>query len=169
MLFSSSPKALKDRHLVIPTVSSDSRNLDRSKMQWINYSSQSQPDIHLNAFLNNYLGSLTIPLGNQKDFSESHQESAWLGMYLLGGDWQKRGWTTDWEPIIEKKKKTWANRVNQQLHNTLKKADRRECLAGIQKGKSYEVSEPWGWTGRKIGQMERVANEDQNPTAQMQS
>lgn len=43
-------------------------------------------------------------------------------------------------------------------------AFKKGCL-----GKSYEVTEPWGRTGRKTRQMERVSNEDQNPTTQRQS
>lgn len=43
-------------------------------------------------------------------------------------------------------------------------AFKKGCL-----GKSYEVTEPWGRTGRKTRQMERVSNEDQNPTTQRRS
>lgn len=68
-------------------------------------------------------------------------------MYLLGDDTEKKGWTTYPKSTIEKvKKKSQEYRLKQQLHNTLKKEDRREPggLAGIQKrifrDKRYELT-----------------------------
>lgn len=55
----------------------------------------------------------------------------------------------------EEKKKSQQNRVKQQLHNMLKKGDRKEPggLAGIQKrkfrDKIWSNFEPWRWTGWK--------------------
>lgn len=55
----------------------------------------------------------------------------------------------------EEEKKSQENRVKQQLHNMLKKGDRKEPggLAGIQKrmfrDKIWRNFEPWRWTGRK--------------------
>lgn len=70
----------------------------------------------------------------------------------------------------EEKKQSQENRVKQQLHNMLKKGDRKEPggLAGIQKrmfrDKTWSNFEPWRWTGSKIPkrQMERISKEQQS-------